>query len=350
MEAPTTVVGPDEIDPFVGDWRALAADLDGTSYFQTPDWVLSWWNDLAGRPPTEFALWRGPDGSLDGVAAISLVRERVHPRLPIRIGAWVNSGSGVGAADHCGWVVRPHRVSDVRDWIRDRSGASVELRNLAPDSGYVPEAAERVDSTRCPRLVIPSESEPLGRSRNFRQQLRSRERKTAEAGIVFETASGPAVTEELLAQVVDLHVARSQTMGWATTFDRSRLPFHMRLVAHGNESRGPALVLARREGDVVGGLYGFWWKDTFAYYQLGWDESWAEIGLGTVLLAEAIQYARSQGGVVFDFLRGAEEFKYRFGATDVVDESWLVPSGVGGRVLAWKRRRREALAEASSGS
>jgi CelD/BcsL family acetyltransferase involved in cellulose biosynthesis len=39
---------------------------------------------------------------------------------------------------------------------------------------------------------------------------------------------------------------------------------------------------------------------------------------------------------VFDFLRGGESYKYRFGATDRVDETWLVPAGLGGLALRAK--------------
>jgi len=34
----------------IDEWRDLAARIEGSSYFQTPDWVLTWWED-AGRPP-----------------------------------------------------------------------------------------------------------------------------------------------------------------------------------------------------------------------------------------------------------------------------------------------------------
>jgi CelD/BcsL family acetyltransferase involved in cellulose biosynthesis len=57
-----------------------------------------------------------------------------------------------------------------------------------------------------------------------------------------------------------------------------------------------------------------------------------------VLVSETIRLAGSAGAKVFDFLRGAEAYKYRFGATDRVDQTWLVPRGAGGRLLDLRYR------------
>jgi CelD/BcsL family acetyltransferase involved in cellulose biosynthesis len=81
-------------------------------------------------------------------------------------------------------------------------------------------------------------------------------------------------------------------------------------------------------------VYGFWWKDVFAYYQMGWDVAYADHGLGTVLLREAVRMTASRGGKVFDFLRGTEPVKYRFNAQERTDTTWLVPRGWPGSVLA----------------
>ncbi|MFQ5516514.1 MAG: GNAT family N-acetyltransferase [Acidimicrobiia bacterium] len=340
IEPPNRIVGPEAIEDFVAEWRNLAASVAGCSYFQTPDWVLAWWETLGGRPLTEYAVWRGASGRLEAVVALSRIRERIHPRLPFGVRVWVNSGSGAGAADHCGWVVLPRRVADVRSWVEKQTAGALELRNLGSEAAYVPPSALPVDESPCPRLDLPLEGGVLGRSRNFRQQLRARERKVAAAGVTFDWVGGAGVDDSLLDRIITLHGGRSTQMGWGTTFDRSRLPFHRLLVERSSDDHGPVMVVARHQDDVIGIVYGFWWQGTFSYYQLGWDEAWARFGLGTVLLAAAIRHTAERGGKVFDFLRGSEEFKYRFGAVDVVDRSWLLRRGVAARLLAWKRRRR----------
>jgi CelD/BcsL family acetyltransferase involved in cellulose biosynthesis len=52
-----------------------------------------------------------------------------------------------------------------------------------------------------------------------------------------------------------------------------------------------------------------------------------------------VLHARSHGAELFDFLRGPEEYKYRFGAEDQIDEDWLVARGLTGRLLEMKSKR-----------
>src|ERR1700747_1942429 len=49
--------GERQLGSVVAEWRDLAARIDASSFFQTPDWVLAWWEDR-GRPPTRIGLWR----------------------------------------------------------------------------------------------------------------------------------------------------------------------------------------------------------------------------------------------------------------------------------------------------
>ncbi len=51
-------------------------------------------------------------------------------------------------------------------------------------------------------------------------------------------------------------------------------------------------------------------------YNSGFDRRFMEYSPGWVLLGYLLQWANEQGRSEFDFLRGAEEYKYRFGAID----------------------------------
>jgi CelD/BcsL family acetyltransferase involved in cellulose biosynthesis len=88
-------------------------------------------------------------------------------------------------------------------------------------------------------------------------------------------------------------------------------------------------------------LYGFWWRDTFAAYQSGWDRRYARHGLGNLLVLHALEFAAGHGARTFDFLRGTEPYKYRFGARDEWDRTWLVPRGPAGALLLARHRLRE---------
>jgi hypothetical protein len=336
---PTRVLRtPAEAEGILEAWRELAAVSEGVSYFGTPDWVIGWWETLGREVDGEIALWEDASGTLDAVAALGRIPERIHPRLPFRPTVWRNLGSGTGAADHCGWPVRGHRLTDVRDWVmRKSSGEPVLLANLDPVTGvrFVPPGAQRVEVEACPRLDI-GPHEGMGHSTSFRKKIRAYRRRLTREGVTFRWIAPEAMTDSLLEVVFDLHERRQSLKEGRTTFDRSRRSLHQRLVARSGPGRGPALVLAEANGEPVGVLYGFLWRREFAYYQSGWHPDWGPASLGTVLVAEAIQLAGKAGASVFDFLRGAEGYKYRFGAADRVDESWLVPTSLTGRLLSLK--------------
>ena len=139
------------------------------------------------------------------------------------------------------------------------------------------------------------------------------------------------MTEELLETLFRLHERRWSASGRATSFDRSRAGLHRRLIARAGPGRGPAMVLAEQDGQAVGALYGFCWEEVFAYYQTGWEPEWADANLGTVLVAEAIRLAGLAGARVFDFLRGAEAYKYRSAPpTGSTGPGWSPPAWAAG--------------------
>jgi CelD/BcsL family acetyltransferase involved in cellulose biosynthesis len=55
---------------------------------------------------------------------------------------------------------------------------------------------------------------------------------------------------------------------------------------------------------------------TVYYYLGGFDPQYKELSPGTLLIAHALEQAVEQGFRTFDFLRGGESYKYRWGAKD----------------------------------
>lgn len=327
------------------DWLELAVRVPGTSYFQTPDWVLSWWETIAGRPPTRIATWRTTSGVLEAVVALSRGRERLHRKLPVAVPVYANAGSGVGAADHCGWLVPAERARDVAAWVSDTIGrAALLVRGVDPDWPVrpLPAGARVVDAVACPRVELPLADRGAGPSRALVRQLRRFTRRLERERVRFEWVPPTRVDERLLRALFELH-ARGDVRRAGSTFGIEQLAFHRRLAERSGPGRGPAAVVARREEAIVGVLYGFWWQDTFAGYQSGWDPAFARHSMGSVLVMHALERAADEGARTFDFLRGREPYKYRFGARDRCDRTWLVPRGSAGALLTTRHRVRDRV-------
>jgi CelD/BcsL family acetyltransferase involved in cellulose biosynthesis len=336
------------------EWNRLAAECNGTSYFQTADWIWSWWETVAERTPTRVACWRSRDGELDAVAAVSRGRAVVHRRLRLSVPAMTLAGSGPGDADHCGAIARPERRADVATWLRSTvGGRTLVASGLAAGIGIAPRGARVVEATACPRLALDSgvvepgvlESgvcEPagrrVGRSSNFRTQLNRFARRIARAGVTFEWQPAGAVSPAAVMELFELHWRLRRSRGQSTTLEWQHRELLLRCVERAGTDRGPAAVVARKGDDVVGVLLGFWWQGTFSAYQKGWEPSYAPFSIGSLLVAEAIGHSAAAGADTFDFLRGTEDYKYRFGAVDHDDATVVVPNGVTGALLMARSR------------
>jgi CelD/BcsL family acetyltransferase involved in cellulose biosynthesis len=334
------------------DWLALAARLEDTSYFQTPDWILSWWETIAARPRTRAAAWRAASGRLEALVVLSRDRVRLHPRLPLKLPVHTNAGSGAGAADHCSWLVPPALRDEVAAWLSQAlGGAGLVLRSAAPerDRPPLPGGAREIERTICPRLSVPAPDRDVGRTHAFDRQIRRFIRRMQREGVAFEWIASASIDEALLRALFELHAGVRARHGGGTSFGIEQLALHRRLAERSGPGRGPAAVVATRGGTVVGVLYGFEWKDTFAAYQWGWDRRWDRHSMGSVLAYQAIRFAASRGVRTFDFLRGTEPYKYRFGAVDRCDRTWLVPHGPLGVLLAARYRAGEVVHRSRAG-
>ncbi|NNE73930.1 MAG: GNAT family N-acetyltransferase [Acidimicrobiales bacterium] len=304
--------------------------MESGVYFRSHDWLAAWWEHAADQPVGTAHGWYDGD-RLTGFAALARGQAHLHRIARLPMTTWRLAGTGVGAADHTGWACDPAIVPEVADWMRSIAGSdTLLLPNLAAEhAGLIPPRAQLLEETRCPAIDLTGDAGP---SKSFRKKLRAYRRKVEAAGISLETIPPGSVTEAHLRTLFALHATRSNMADRSTSFDDSLLAFHAQLAAAATDQFGPGLVVARRDADIVGMLYGFWAGSTFAYYQSGWQPDLADLNLGTVLVAQAIGDARAAGATRFDLLRGAEPYKYRFGAVDQIDTTWIAPSAISGRL------------------
>jgi CelD/BcsL family acetyltransferase involved in cellulose biosynthesis len=337
---------PETLAPLEEGWRDLVAATPGSSYFTTPDWVLASWEALTAdsRNTAEVATWTGRDGRVEAVIPLVRSKDRLHPRIPVPVACWTLLGAGRDAADHGLLLATPQRREEVRVWLRERvGGSSLWLPALDPesDTGLLPPGTRRIGRTTCPRLSV-SPAVPVG-SVGFRRHVRRRERQLARCGISFRWVGPPDMTADLLDAVLRLHRQRQDHKGAVTAFGPDRRGFHLRLQARAETGRGPAALVAERDGIPVGAVYGFLWQNVFAYYNGGWDPAYARLSLGTVLMHRVIDTVTEAEVRTFDFLRGDEAYKYRpFCAQERYDEQWLrarsIPALLAGQVLRHGRR------------
>jgi Acetyltransferase (GNAT) domain len=149
-----------------------------------------------------------------------------------------------------------------------------------------------------------------------RHEVRRKVRRAEAAGPVeFEDVHDPS---EAVDEFIAIHQARWDQDGlFPDTEGGARSRRFFRRLA---ELEGPGGVLRigrlRAAGRVIFMCVGFHEGDTVYYYNAGNDPEAHALSPGVVGVAFYLRHGLEQGTRVFDFLRGDEGYKYRWGAVD----------------------------------
>ncbi len=283
-------------------WDALAQRSG--NLFATWEWADAWWRHLgAGR---ELRVEADPTGRF----ILPLCREATGELRFI----------GHRDSDRLGPVCAP----------AEREGAAAALRTIALTQG--PLVADDLPGDQdWPRLLdtepLQRTSTPLlrlagldwegwlaSRSRNFREQVRARERRLLRAHDVRIRLTDAARLDADMDALVALHETRWQGLSGSLRGPREAL---QRDFARAALERGwLALRLLECDGRPVAALYAFRYAGAEWYYQAGRDPAWDRWSPGFVLLCAAIREAFADGLDEYRLLRGDEAYKNRFADAD----------------------------------
>jgi CelD/BcsL family acetyltransferase involved in cellulose biosynthesis len=108
---------------------------------------------------------------------------------------------------------------------------------------------------------------------------------------------------------------RAKSLAGALTHERDR-SFHRQVAGLFLKSQILKLYALRVRERIVAVLYAFRHSKRTYFYLSGFDPEYGCLSVGSVLLCHAIEQALRDECHVFDFLRGQEPYKYRWGARD----------------------------------
>jgi len=292
------------------DWLDLCRRTPGATPFQTPMWLLPWWRAFGSNDLAVIAA-RG-EGGLEALAPLYIIRDDDSDES---LGVFL----GTGISDHLDVVGDASLVIDEMShlpcqmWDLQQLPASSSMLSVSLPDGWSDNVE---DQEACPVLALPTEVESLT-STHFRKKIRYYRRSLEKLGEVRIEIPTPETLDDLLTALFDLHAARWQRRGLPGLLaDDASQQFH-RQVARGMLNAGMLRMYATRcSGRIVAVFYGYAFQETVYYYLSGYDPELEKLSIGTILVAHAIEQAIIDGATTFDFLRGAEEYKYAWGATD----------------------------------
>jgi CelD/BcsL family acetyltransferase involved in cellulose biosynthesis len=100
--------------------------------------------------------------------------------------------------------------------------------------------------------------------------------------------------------------------------------FHREVAARFLANGWLRLHLLTADGDYRAALYCYALGGRTFYYLGGFAPEYSKYSLGTLLTAQAIRQAISEGHAEFDFLRGREPYKYRWQPEERINQRMLL--------------------------
>ncbi len=309
-------------------WEALLELAPRASIFMTWEWQYLWWKHY-GHDGSLRLLVAFEGDRMVGILPMHLRATRLLRWIPLRVLQPVGSG-GDTSPDYLepllegsvGKVASASMIGCVFE--RVPGWDQLLLSDLYPDSDFK-SALENVCgqrgllyrtdvSARIRYIALPgSWDEFIGSlSRDRRQAMRyNRRRFEAMPGACFRIVSenGPAL-DAAIDRLVELHKMRWIERGVRHAFSSAQYCGFHRELMHELQGKGLLrLICLELESRVIAMLYCFRFRDSWLYFQAGFDPAHGKLSPGLVLLGYAIERAISEGCHEFDMLRGEHEYK-----------------------------------------
>jgi CelD/BcsL family acetyltransferase involved in cellulose biosynthesis len=299
------------------DWWRLFRSARAPTPFQSPAWLLPWCRHLGRGEPLAIAIRDG--GELVALAPFSIDEED---------GARVLRPLGEGVTDICDALLASARDRDLAEtllgalaglsgWERcEWSGIPHDSHLIAAAKPWRPSCSEEV----APVLPLAhgarevTQAVPRGMAENI-EACRKRAEKFGP--LSFQAASGPDCGS-FLDVLFALHAARWASSGEAGVLAHPAVQAFHREALPELIGAGLARIHLVRIGErVAAAHYGLAAGRAHFYYIGGYDPGLRAAGPGNLAVAHAIGRALAEEAQAFQFLRGDEPYKRRWGAQPI---------------------------------
>lgn len=314
-----------EVVTTLGELQRLEAELvdlfardQSATPFQSPAWWLSWLECFAPSAELRVVLVR--------------TGERLSACLPLWIYAEPTQRSlvwvGDGITDYLDALVDrslPCAFDVISAALRDieREVDCVRLCELPADSPNLElwsgmGRGQLETCSACPALELGREARDLERTlpRWLSRNIRQTEQRLRSSGAVEWQLATAADAPAQLQVFSGLHAARWRARGQPGVLAEPAVQaFHRAVVPRLLASGLLELEVAYLEGRPLAASYVLTRSQAYLYL-FGYDPSAPRLSLGSWLIWRSITRAVERGRARYDFLRGREDYKYQWGATD----------------------------------
>ncbi len=317
-------VAPQTFESLISSWTRLRHSLAWSSVFVLPQWLKVWWQ-VFGSEARLHLLIVEEDGNPIGIAPL-LVRE--------------GRASFIGSADICDYldfVIAPGKEKAFFTALLDNLEQEEDIRELHLESlrddtaaltSLIHQAKERGYSVSCDTEDVslyldlpPTWEEYLEMlTRKQRGEVRRKLRRLAEAGDTeYRTVEGA----ESMLPVMDVFLKMlRESREEKAAFMTSRMESFFRSIADTMAEAGLLRFgILELDAAPVAVVLCFDYNDTVYLYNSGYDVQHSDLSVGILSKVLSVKDSIERGRKRYDFLKGAEEYKYRLGGKEIPTHS-----------------------------
>jgi CelD/BcsL family acetyltransferase involved in cellulose biosynthesis len=312
------------------EWNALLATSEPSTPFLRYEYLRAWWQGRGGGewPQADLTLVLArQNGQLVGIAPLfRAVNPQGRPALFLLGSRAISDYLDVITAP----AARAPFLAALLDFLNTPHLPAWEMLdwyNLLEDSPSIPvlqaEAQRRGWSweiqniDHAPHVPLPGDFETYLASldKKQRHEIRRKMRRAAEGDhrvrwyIVRERERLEAEGEAFL----NLMAHSAEKAAFLTPAMRAQMRLILQAAFDGGWLQ---LAFLEIDGEKAAAYLNFDYANRIWVYNSGLNPDFRELSPGWVLLAHLLQWANENGRAEFDFMRGDEEYKYRFGGID----------------------------------
>ncbi len=314
------------------EWNTLLEQSTSHVPFLRFEYLQTWWNTRGGgewQQESGLAIIVAREGrKLAGIAPLFKVEAEGKTRL-LLLGS-------IEISDYLDLICRQEDLEDfsagLLSFIKSRfvtagNACQLDLYNILEDSATLPvlTQASREQNflvteeklQHCPYIPLPGDWEKYleGIDKKQRHEIRRKMRRAAEAEVPasFYITSDPDKLEEDGDDFLVLMAQDEDKAKFLTPLMRE----NMKELIRCSFDKGCLQLAFLTIGEKKAAAYlSFDYLNRIWVYNSGLDRAFMSYSPGWVLLGFLLQWANENGREEFDFMRGDEDYKYKFGAVD----------------------------------
>jgi CelD/BcsL family acetyltransferase involved in cellulose biosynthesis len=313
------------------EWNDLLAISASHVPFLRHEYITAWWQGLGGGEWSHGELYvvtaRQEQGELIGVAPLFLTDNRDGEPALMLLGS-------IEISDYLDVIARPEDKPAFLEALLEHLAAEqapawnlLDWYNLLDSSPTLPAlqaAAEKLGWVysqqplqHCPYIPLPGDWDKYICSidKKQRHEIRRKMRRAEEYYLPLRwyiTEDG-ATLEQEVDGFFKLMANDEDKAKFLTPAMRTQMHSIVRTAYNAGWLQ---LAFIEVNGEKAAGYLNFDYMNHIWVYNSGLDYRYGELSPGWVLLAHLLEWANEHKRQYFDFMRGDEQYKYRFGAVD----------------------------------